>query len=98
MIIVNQDKKAIHNFDNISSIQIEESNSTYKLIVYDQINDRDNLGEYETEKRAKEVLEEIVDEYSSYLKIRGGPAIIQGGIDIQPNVFNIPKVFKMPKE
>ena len=63
MIIVSQDKKAIYNFDNISSIQIEECNGTYNLIVYDQINDRDSLGTYETEERAKEVLQEIIKIY-----------------------------------
>ena len=65
MIIVNQDKKAIHNFDNISSIQIEESNIAYELIVYDQINDRDSLGTYETRERAREVLEEIINMYKA---------------------------------
>ena len=65
MIIVSQDKKAIYNFDNISSIQIEKSNSTYKLIVYDQINDRDSLGEYKIEAKAKETLEEIINMYKA---------------------------------
>lgn len=65
MIIVSQDKKAIYNFDNILSVQIEKSNGTYKLIVYDQINDRDSLGEYKTEARAKETLEYIIDMYKA---------------------------------
>lgn len=86
MIIVNQDKKAIHNFDNISRIQIEESNSTYKLIVYDQIHDRDNLGEYETEKRAKEVLEEIAERYSEYRVSANGYFSI------------VPKIYEMPND
>ena len=63
MIIVSQDKKAIYNFDNISSIQIEGCNGTYNLIVYDQINDRDSLGTYETEERAIQVLGEIIEFY-----------------------------------
>ena len=65
MIIVSQDKKAIYNFNNISSIQIEESNIAYELIVYDQINDRDSLGTYETRERAREVLEEIINMYKA---------------------------------
>ena len=64
MIIVSQDKKAIYNFDNISSIQIEECNGTYNLIVYDQINDRDSLGEYKSKERAREVLGEIIEAYN----------------------------------
>ena len=63
MIIVSQDKKVIYNFDNISSIQIEECNGTYNLIVYDQINDRDSLGEYKSKERAREVLQEIIKIY-----------------------------------
>lgn len=54
------------------------------------------IAEYKTEERAKEVLQEIVQTYSSYLKLEGGPAILQGQIDIQPNIFNIPKAYEMP--
>ena len=56
------------------------------------------LGYYKTKERAKEVLQEIVKKYSSYLELKGGPAILQGQMDIQPNIFNIPKVYEMPKE
>ena len=56
------------------------------------------LGEYKTEERAKEVLQEIAQKFSSYLKLEGGPAILQGQIDIQPNIFNIPKVYEMPED
>lgn len=56
------------------------------------------LGKYEIEERAKEVLAEIVQKYSSYLQLTGGPAIMQGQIDIQPNIFNIPKVYEMPED
>lgn len=65
MIIISQDKKAIHNFDNIISIQVEESNGKYKIIVYDAINDNTSLGDYKTEKRAKEVLNEISIAYAN---------------------------------
>lgn len=49
-------------------------------------------------KEQKKVLREIVKKYSTYLSITGGPKLTQGGMDIQPNVFNIPKVYEMPKE
>lgn len=70
MIIVSRDKKSIHNFDNILNIQIEKIDNTYKLIIYDEINDGSSLGEYRTEKRAKEVLQEIQERYehTQYLK------------------------------
>ena len=98
MLILSQDKKAIHNFDNIISIQIEQANAEYKLYVYDAINDNTSLARYDTEERAKEVLQEIIKCYSSYLQLNGGPAIIQGQMDIQPNIFNIPKVYEMPEK
>ncbi len=56
------------------------------------------IGLYKTEERAKEVLQEIVKKYSSYLELKGGPAVLQGQIDIQPNIFNIPKIYEMPGE
>lgn len=63
MIIVSQDKNAIHNFDNILSLQIEPCDGCYDIYVYDALNDNTSLGEYKTEERAKEVLKEIVEKY-----------------------------------
>lgn len=97
MIIVNQDKEEIVNFDKVESIWIcpdEEGRFTIEAIAHTNA----TLGAYDTEERAKEVLQEIAQTYSSYLKLEGGPAILRGQIDIQPNIFNIPKVFEMPKE
>lgn len=99
MIILSQ-KGKILNFDNIIEI------STKDLTIYDEgcyvivaetVNNKEKeLGVYNTEERAKEVLQEIKKCYGSYLQLDGGPAIIQGQVDIQPNIFNIPKVYKMP--
>jgi len=104
MIIVSQDKKEVINFENILSVKLfhddEDNECLYE--IYTTVNaPGDNyilLGEYNTEERAKEVLQEIVKKYSSYLELKGGPAIMQGQMDVQPNVFNIPKVYEMPKE
>lgn len=100
MIIISQDKDGIINFDNINEIR---TTKTGKILLFDntyrsQDDCSDVLGKYKTEERAKEVLQEIAQTYSSYLKLEGGPAILQGQIDIQPNIFNIPKVYEMPKE
>lgn len=67
-----------------------------KIILYKKSNR--NIRKIWNKKRAKEVLQEIIKEYTSYLELRDGPAIMQGHMDIQPNVFNIPKVYEMPKE
>jgi len=56
MIILTQDRKAIHNFDNVLSIQVEGK----RIIVYDEINDSSALGTYATAERAKEVLQKFI--------------------------------------
>lgn len=100
MIIVSQDKTKIVNFDNLTQIYItQDEEETANFIRYESVDSLyDDLGVYKTEERAKEVLQEIVKKYSSYLELKGGPAIIQGQMDIQPNIFNIPKVYVMPLE
>lgn len=65
MIIVNQAKDAIINFDNINEIMATKTgkillfNNTYRS----QDDCSDVLGKYKTEERAKEVLQEIIDMY-----------------------------------
>lgn len=58
MIIISQDKNGILNFDNIQLCRINQEG-----IVYVFLNEYDSfkLGEYSTEERAKEVLQEITE-------------------------------------
>ena len=101
MLIVSQDKDGIINFENITAIRliVNLEDNKRNMIAIDTVDaERYTVAKYVTEERAKEVLQEIAQTYSSYLKLEGGPAILQGQIDIQPNIFNIPKVFEMPKE
>lgn len=63
MIIINQDKNNVINYDNVKSLWIEdnvldETNTTFYINA-----DEDFLGEYKTEERAKEVLKEIWEFY-----------------------------------
>lgn len=99
MIIVSQDKTKAINFKRLNYIQVSKVDENKSII---EINHSDCnyliIAEYKTEERAKEVLAEIVQKYSSYLKLNGGPAILQGQMDIQPNIFNIPKVYEMPEK
>jgi len=97
MIIVSQDKEEIINLDNIQRLFID-ADYISTVIYAECIEDDISIGTYKTEERAKEVLQEIAQKYSSYLKLEGGPAILQGQMDIQPNIFNIPKVFEMPED
>ena len=106
MIIISQDKEKIVNFSNIQEMNIEEWSTMKegKVIWFYVINAEKSkdyqteIGRYSTKERAKEVLMKIIKKYSSYLQLDGGPALLKGQMDIQPNIFNIPKVYEMPEE
>jgi len=98
VVIVSQDKDTIINHDNVQLLWINKNILNKTIKTFYIYADHDFLGEYETEERAKEVLKEIVEKYSSYLELKGGVAFMQGGMNIQPNIFNIPKVYEMPTE
>lgn len=98
MILIRQDKKGIVNLDRMDIICVVEYGKRNFIEINYENAEHKLIAEYESEERVKEVLQEIIQKYSSYLKLEGGPAILQGQIDIQPNIFNIPKVFVMPTE
>lgn len=56
----------------------------------------ENLGEYESEARAMEVLGEIADEYGKYLSTAGGPLATVEAF-VQPFAYAPPKVYRMPE-
>ena len=70
MIIVSQNKDIIANFDNITSLDTNQCNGVY--VVECNFTNRNNvyLGEYKTEKRAKEVLDWIVTCYTGDGKVQ----------------------------
>lgn len=62
MIIVSQDKDFIANFNNINTIGLDKTNGQYYINC--TYTDGDStLGIYKTEKRAKEVFQEIINTY-----------------------------------
>lgn len=69
MIIVSQDKKELINFNNMENIEIDNpfENNDGKFTIEATSIDTNSyfLGEYDTEERAKEVLQEIVETYKS---------------------------------
>jgi hypothetical protein len=86
MIIVSQDKRFIVNFSNIYSIGLDEANRIYYInCTFEKANG--TLGIYETEERAKEVLQEIIKNIENWENLKAG----------QPS--GICKfVYEMPKE
>lgn len=88
MIIVSQDKTKIVNFDNLIQIYItQDEEETANFIRYESVDSLyEDLGEYKTEERAKEVLQEIISKYKTTLY----------NSKTNETVVNIPKVFEMP--
>lgn len=62
MMIVSQEKHLL-NYDNVIEICKTFGNEKDVSIIATTINDDIVLGEYDTEERADEVLEEIVEQY-----------------------------------
>ena len=88
MIIVSQDKTKIVNFDNLIQIYItQDEEETANFIRYESVDSLyEDLGEYKTEERAKEVLQEIISKYKTTLY----------NSKTNETVVNIPKVYEMP--
>ena len=96
MIIVKQDKKGIVNFNNVTDIYIDKEDDGDRHFVFYipvfNIDGLDILGIYETEERAKEVLQEIIKAYIENKKTQETTSIF--GFSIIPsNTY-----YEMPKE
>lgn len=90
MIIVSQDRESIYNFENIKSIDIVD-NEIY--LTDDILADRGTrIGQYETEERAKEVLQEII-KYYNLLKKDSVYAMGDSGFIFEEKFY-----YEMPKE
>ena len=89
MIIVSQDKRTILNFDNSTTIRIYKTSCNYGIeacLINTNIAD---LGEYATEERAKEVLQEIIKAYRDYRTAE---------CDGYTNVLQETAVYEMPEK
>lgn len=84
MIIVNQREDIIINFTNVISIYVKEKDVQ---VLMNCIEDALILGKYATEKRAKEVLQEIIERYTNWNNLVYG----------QPTGFCSPK-YEMPEK
>ena len=74
MIIVRQDKTKIVTFDNLIQIYItQDEEETANFIRYESVDSLyEDLGEYKTEERAKEVLQEIIIRYGKWENMKMG--------------------------
>lgn len=104
MIIVSQDKKRIVNFDNLIKVyttHCEEDNTGY-FIRFETVDSLyEDLGEYATEERAKEVLIEIAQCYCNtkqYEYVSNMPNYSKEKVDYLNELAEKAVVYKMPKE
>lgn len=61
MIIVNQDKTEIINFNKVENIYV----SGRYISIYFGLNNNEVIGQYSTEERAKEILRKIIQCYTN---------------------------------
>ena len=100
MIIISQDKTKILNFDNIEVIGIgnplENNDGKFQILV-DTTNDNEfSIAKYETEERAKEVLQEITFAYANMEMLKIPKIDIHQLIPATEMVRNL--CYKMPEE
>jgi|GEM_PF-2539790 len=110
MMIVTQDGRKIVNTDHLAAIRVrvpdlpapeygESEEDLGPVTIYGDVAvDYEweyTLGEYPTEERAQEVLQEIAEKYGSYIKVDGGPLLTMDAY-VQPLLFTPPKVYTMP--
>lgn len=90
MVIISQDKTMILNFENIETIEIgnplENNDGKFKILCDTTSDNQYTIAEYETEERAKEVLQEIISKYKITLY----------NSKTNETVVNVPKVYEMP--
>ena len=99
MLILSQDNekviKRLINFDNIIYLSVDKININYSVIIFKDNTMNENklkdynclLGVYDTEERAKEVLQEIITRHKNWENMKVG----------QPSGMCLP-VYEMPEE
>ncbi len=66
MIIVSQDKEIIINYDNLDYITIgKNEEEEYAVMIHSINNEEFPVGIYNSEKRVKEILQEIIKTYKT---------------------------------
>lgn len=91
MLIVNQDKNSIINFKRVNFINIESSENKFDIEMNYADDEWDVIATYDNYERAREVLQEITQEFKKVARVdepnKGNPRF-----------YNIPKVYEMPEK
>ncbi len=99
MLIMSQNKKCLLNMEQVGTVFLSSLYGDHKegkpvkvLASFPLAEDvTESLGEYESEARAMEVLEEIVQEYGMYFRT-------EGSAHKAAFAFARPKVYRMPEK
>lgn len=89
MMILEQEKEIILNFDNVSAITIDSALDGKNIVAVCNDKSAVTIGTYETSERAKEVLQEIIKSYRDYRTAE---------CDGYTNVLEETAVFEMPQK
>ena len=91
MIIVNQEKTYLVNFNNVCqvSLAVDEEETEYAIAVQTVDKEEIIMGIYKTEERAKEVLQEIMKKYLEIKCFYNSKYEVMQAIE-QPKVFEMP--------
>lgn len=87
MIIVSQDRDVIVNFERTQNIWIDDDILDKTNTSFDIVADEEAIGSYATEERAKEVLQEIIENYKINDFIQSDSVAIKNKV-----------VYEMPEE
>lgn len=94
----NKEKLLMLGSNGILRYYKEIGSNDNHMICFETKSEMYDLGKYESRARCLAILDEIQSKCGMYLKLEGGAALIRGEMDVQPAVFNIPKVYEMPKK
>jgi len=102
MIIVNQEESVMINFENIIDIHIDNAETNRRIYAKSNVAEY-KLGEYKTEERTKEVLQEIVETFTNeeFFNIRKSSLnnldeLAEPKYILKP--VSRPKIYEMPKD
>ena len=105
MLIMSQNKKCLLNMEQVGTVFLSSLYGDHKegkpvkvLASFPLAEDvTESLGEYESEARAMEVLDEIATEYTNYMKADGELNPFTR-TQTQAFAFDHPKVYRMPEK
>lgn len=78
MLIVSQDRRAIVNFENIKTIELDRETNFTSINIFRETNQVETgvcglyIGSYKTEERTKEVLQEMITRHVNWENMKVG--------------------------